>query len=74
MRFYSSAAMFDVVKTVWATGSWTAVRKQLSILLSCYSVSLNVYSVYLYYLRPANRWQYCVRGSRKKHCSLRIAR
>jgi len=45
--------MFDVVKTVWATGIWTPVRKRLSILLSCYSVSLNVYSVYLHYLRPA---------------------
>jgi len=45
--------MFDVVRTVWATGIWTPVRKRLSILLSCYSVSLNVYSVYLHYLRPA---------------------
>jgi len=37
--------MFDVVKTVWATGIWTSVHKQLSILLSYYSVSPNVYSV-----------------------------
>ena len=44
--------MFDVVKTVWATGIWTSVRKQLSILLSYYSVSLNVYSD-LHYLKPA---------------------
>jgi len=34
--------MFDVVKTIWATGIWTPVRKRLSILFSCYSVSLNV--------------------------------
>jgi len=45
--------MFDVVKTVWATGIWTQVRKRVSILLSCCLVSLNVYSVYLHYLRPA---------------------
>jgi len=37
--------MFDVVKTAWATDIWTPVHKRLSILLSCYSVSLNVYSV-----------------------------
>jgi len=43
--------MFNVVKMVWATGIWTPVRKRLSILLSCYSVSLS--TQYLHYLRPA---------------------